>query len=61
MNVSSLVDYASLGGGSISVKVEGIKKRLKTSDSIKSVEIEEIRITGRQPNEIAAILKDLMS
>lgn len=60
-NVSSLVDYASVGGGTISVKVENLKKRLKTSDSITSIEIEEVRIIGKQPDEIMAILKDLMS
>lgn len=40
--VNSLVDYASNGGGDISIKVKGIRKKVHTSKSIKSVEVDEL-------------------
>jgi len=44
--INSLVDYASEGGGDISIKVKGIKKRIHTSKSIKTIEINELDMNG---------------
>jgi hypothetical protein len=59
--IGGLVDYASEGGGTISVKVERLRKRLRTSDSIKTIEISEARISGTTAEEVATLLKDMMT
>lgn len=43
---NSLVQYASEGGGTVHLKVKGIRKTIKTEDSIKSTEVDEIYFTG---------------
>jgi len=59
--INSIVDYASEGGGNISVKVRGIKKRIQTANSVKSVEIGEIEINGNNIPKIADLLKRVLS
>jgi hypothetical protein len=61
IQVNSLVEYASEGGGSIAVKVSNLKKKLRTCDSTKTIEISDISISGAQPDEIAALIKDFMT
>lgn len=55
--VGDLVDYASEGGGNISLKAKGVKKRIQTANAVKSVEIGEIEISGDNAERIAEILK----
>jgi hypothetical protein len=43
---NSLVHYASEGGGTVHLKVRGVRKLIKTEDSIRSTEIDEIFFTG---------------
>ena len=59
--VVGLVDYASEGGGSITVKVEGMKKKLRTADSTKTIEFSEALITGKSAEEIALVIKGFMT
>jgi hypothetical protein len=54
-----IVDYASQGGGNISLKVSGLKKRLQTSNSVKEIEISDIELQG-QPAQVAATIKELL-
>jgi len=42
--INSLVDYSSEGGGDISFKIMGYKKRKHTSKSVSSIDIDEITI-----------------
>ena len=58
--VSALVDYASEGGGNISIKVSGLKKRLNTSKTVKEVEVTELELQG-EPEYIATVLKEILS
>ncbi len=55
--VSSLVDYASEGGGNISVKISGIRKRIQTANSVKLVEIGEIEVNSENTERIVDLLK----
>jgi len=59
-NLEGLVHYASEGGGSITVKVASLRKSLKTSDSIRTIELRDTQISGNTPEELASILRGLM-
>ncbi len=54
--IVSLVNYASKGGGDISLKIRGLKKRVRTSQSTKTTEVEELNLEG-DPNLIRDILR----
>jgi hypothetical protein len=58
--VSGLVDYASEGGGDISVRIKGMSKKIHTSKTIKEVSIAEAELIG-DPEGIAKILRGLLS
>lgn len=57
--VDGLVEYSSLGGGRISMKAKGIKKRLKTSDSAYEIEMTDLELNG-QPDQIVKIVRELL-
>lgn len=59
--INSLVDYASEGGGNISIKIKGIKKRIQTSKSIKSLEIKELEINNNNFQDIAKLLQRVIN
>lgn len=40
--IEGCVEYASMGGGDIAIKVRGLKKEIRTSTTVKSVEIDEL-------------------
>ena len=48
---NSLVNYSSEGGGTIHVKVRNFKKLIKTEDSIRTVEVDEIHFTGENVSQ----------
>ncbi|PKN16532.1 MAG: hypothetical protein CVU66_00580 [Deltaproteobacteria bacterium HGW-Deltaproteobacteria-23] len=50
--INSLLDYASQGGGDISFKVRGYKKKIHTSTSIKTVEIDELMVENLTPTQV---------
>ncbi len=58
--IADLVDYASEGGGNISIKIKGIQKRVQTANNIKQVEIAEIEISSNNINNIAESLKIIL-
>jgi hypothetical protein len=58
--VNGLVDYSSEGGGNISLRLAGIKKRIHTSRSVREVSIDEVALQGT-PEDVSAILKDLLA
>lgn len=57
--VNALVDYSSEGGGDISIRLAGIKKKLHTSGSVREVTIDEATLHGTNQN-VASALKDLL-
>lgn len=42
--IGGCVEYSALGGGDIAVKIRNLKKEIRTSTTVKSVEIEEISL-----------------
>ena len=58
--VNALVDYSSEGGGDISIRLTGLKKKIHTSRTIREVSIDECALTGT-PENIASILKEMLS
>ncbi len=44
--VNSIVDYSAKGGGDISVKVDTIKKKLHTAQSVKDFYVDELLLKG---------------
>lgn len=57
--VNGLVDYASEGGGDISLRIVGLKKRIHTSTSKRDVTLGEIEMHG-SAEKIADILRNLL-
>lgn len=58
--INGLVDYASDGGGDISIKINGYSKKIHTSKTVKEIFIEEANLIG-EPDQVAAMLKDLLN
>lgn len=57
--MASLVDYSSLGGGNISVKITGASKRYHTNRTHKEIDIEEMTLHGN-PSNVVQALKELL-
>lgn len=57
--VDGLASYTSDGGGSVSITLSGVKKKINTSNEVKEIEIGDAKLDG-DAEEIAKILKDLM-
>ncbi|MGL1904337.1 MAG: hypothetical protein OCC49_19540 [Fibrobacterales bacterium] len=58
-SLNGLIEYSSEGGGEISIKVKGMSKRLKTSNTVKEISIDEATIQGN-PETVVNILKAIM-
>lgn len=58
--INNLVDYASEGGGNISVKAKGIKKRIQTANAVKTIEVGELEIAADNPEVIVSILQRVL-
>lgn len=57
--IDGCVEYASLGGGDIAIKLRGLKKEIRTSTTVKSIEISEINLHGPMDN-ILDLLKRIL-
>lgn len=57
--LQGLVNYSAEGGGNISIKVAGLKKKYNTSTTVKEIELSEVDISG-PAEEVVAVLKDLL-
>jgi len=58
--VEGLVDYSSEGGGNISVKIKGLKRRLSTKDHVKETILSEVDINSSNKDSIVDILRELI-
>lgn len=56
--IKGLVEYASKGGGDISLRVRGIRRKIKTAKSVTTVEISELEASD--PHVAASVLKTLL-
>lgn len=57
--LQGLVDYTSEGGGDISIKIKGFRKRIQTSRSIREIELDDLQLSG-SPEQVAGILRDIL-
>ena len=57
--VQGLVDYTSEGGGDISIKIRGFRKRIQTSRSIREIELDDLQLSG-PPEQVAGIVRDIL-
>ncbi|MBV7389040.1 hypothetical protein KRX11_10410 [Pasteurellaceae bacterium TAE3-ERU1] len=57
--LNGLVNYSSEGGGNISLKINGIKNKIHTSKTVKTVEISELEING-SAEKIVDSLKEIL-
>lgn len=57
--VDGLNSYTSDGGGSVSITLKGVKKKINTSNEVKEIEIEDAKLEG-SADDIAKVLRELM-
>ena len=57
--LQGLVSYSSEGGGNISVKIDGVKKKYQTSKTVKEVTLGEVEMQGGA-EQIVQALKELL-
>jgi len=55
--ISGCVKYSSEGGGDIAIKIIGYKKEIRTSSSVKTLEIEEINFEGSSADFLDTMLR----
>lgn len=58
--IDGCVEYSSLGGGDIAIKVRGIRKEVRTSTSVKSIEIDELSLQAPQA-DLLAVIKGILA
>lgn len=56
-----LADYASKGGGNVSVKIAGLRKEITTSAGSRTIEIKDAEIVGQASPELLQIVKLVLS
>jgi hypothetical protein len=57
--INGCVEYASQGGGDIVIKLRGVRKEVRTSTSVKSVQIDELDLQG-SINDLSDVMKQLL-
>jgi hypothetical protein len=57
--IQGLVDYTSQGGGDITLKIRGIRKKIRTSKSVKQISVTGIELTA-PPEQLEKNLKSLL-
>jgi SepF-like predicted cell division protein (DUF552 family) len=58
--IDGLVDYASQGGGNISFKVKGLRKKVKTTKTPTEINIDEMELKSLSSQELIEILRLLL-
>lgn len=57
--IKGCVEYASLGGGDIAVKLKGVRKEIRTSEKIQIVEIDEMTLSGLNQDTLLLLNENL--
>lgn len=57
--INGCVDYASRGGGDIAIKIQGLRKEVRTSMSVKTIEIESLEIQG-EPEKVCTEIRRIL-
>jgi hypothetical protein len=58
--IDGLVDYASQGGGNISFKIKGLRKKVKTTKTPTEINVDELELKNLSAQELINILKLLL-
>jgi len=58
--VSGCVDYSAEGGGDIKVKIKGMRKIIRTSTSVRVLELDEAIFENTTPDELDLLLKGVL-
>lgn len=58
--INGLVKYSSEGGGEISIRIKGMRRRIKMSKSVTEIDIDEANISAKNLNDIIPILKEIV-
>jgi hypothetical protein len=58
--VVGLVDYASQGGGDITLRARGVKKKMHTAKGITEIVVDEIELHGKDPAEVAKLFRNVL-
>jgi HrpA-like RNA helicase len=58
--IESLVEYSSLGGGNITLKIVGLKKNIKTQSTVKEISMDALLISGSDPQQLIDIARDIL-
>lgn len=56
----SMVQYSSEGGGNISMKIKGLRRKITTNDSITETSIEKFSVTDAPEELVKEILRELL-
>lgn len=60
LQIDGLVDYASQGGGNVSFKIKGLRKKVKTTKTPTVINIDELELNNLPTNSLINILKLLL-
>lgn len=58
--MNSIVDYSAKSGGDISVKVDSIKKKLHTAQSVKDFNVDELILKSDDWDDIDKVFKTIL-
>ena len=56
-NISGMLNYASSGGGNITFRAKKVKRLIKTNNSIKHFELDDVEVNSASPDQLVQILK----
>lgn len=59
--ISTLVDYSSLGGGNISIKIKGIRKKIRTQDRVTEVTVDGLELENIKQKDLLELFKKIIS
>ena len=58
--IAGLVDYASKGGGDITLRARGVKRKMHTAKGITETSIDEVELQGKNAADLAKVFRKLV-
>lgn len=58
--IQGLVRYSSDGGGDISIRAKGLRRKIHTARGVTELSIDELLIEGASPEQLVGVFRDLM-
>ena len=56
--ISGMLNYASEGGGNITFRAKKIRRLIKTNNSIKRIELDDVVVNGSNPHQVIKSIKE---